>query len=153
MPIDSYGAASSVGMFVYSRNHIYDPENALLLVALFTALFVSVLFSKAYRKGSGVRSAVSWWKIIAVHSTFVMTLVGFIWFASWLAQFLPDWMTETTRPMSKPDSVSDFLFSAGVLGLHGLERFWLYVQSWKLNRTALEAEPPLEERERRGSRR
>src|ERR1700734_877498 len=67
---------------VYSASHIYDPQNALLLAVLFTALFVSVLFSKSYRKGAGKQGAPALWRIIWAHSVFLAILLGFIWLAS-----------------------------------------------------------------------
>ena len=122
---------------VYSASHIYDPQNALLLAVLFTALFVSVLFSKSYRKGAGKQGAPALWRIIWAHSVFLAILLGFIWLASRLAPALPDWMTESSRPLGKPDSPSDFLFFGVALVLHGLERLWLYVQSGRFKSAPL----------------
>jgi hypothetical protein len=133
-------------------NHIYEPRNGLLLALLFTALFLTFRFSNALRRAFGKRNAVPLWRIIRIHSVFLAILFGFMWLASSLEPFLPEWMTETTRPTSKPDSVSDFLFFAAALGLHFAERLWLYAQSGPLNLSASEDDPPGQDCDGRGTR-
>jgi hypothetical protein len=133
MPASIHVSLSRAGVLIYSASHLYNPENALLLAILYTALLVSVLFSKAYRGGSGQRNAVPIWKIIRVHTVFLAILLGLIWLASRFAPLLPDWMTENSRPMGHPDSPFDFLFFGAGFGLHLLERLWLYAQSRRFN--------------------
>lgn len=140
MPTGIHALVLGTTILIYSASHLYEPENALLLAALFTALFVRVLFSKAYRGESGQRNTVPLWKIISVHSVFLVILVGLIWLASRLVLFLPDWMTENSKPTGHPDSLSDFLFFGAAFGLHLIERHWLLAKSGRFKCSTLEDE-------------
>jgi hypothetical protein len=147
MPASIHVSLSSAGALIYSESHLYNPENALLLAILFTVLFVTALFSKAYRREFGQRNAVPLWKIIPVHSIFLAVLLGLMWLASRIAPFLPYWMTDNSRTMGHPDSPSDFLFFGAATGLHLLERLWLYAQSERSKPSAPEDAASGQERE------
>jgi hypothetical protein len=64
-----------------------------------------------------------------MHAAFL----AFVLFATWLAIVfyprLPDWLTVTVHDRGSPISAFELLFIVVMVGIHFLERRWLYVEA------------------------
>jgi hypothetical protein len=75
------------------------------------------------------RNARSLSAILTIHGAFLAFLLFSIWWARSIYPALPDWLTDTIRSRGGPISTFEFLFIVAAVGMHFIERRWLYVEA------------------------
>ena len=125
--IDSIPAATA--MLIYDITHTYEWPNNLVLGAAFTALIFRGEFSKDGLRIFSKQNTRPLFVIIQIHIAFLAILMGIMWLAQYVEPSLPNWLTNSSNPGGKPDSILDLLLILGMIGLHFVEYRWLYVKS------------------------
>lgn len=70
--------------------------------------------------------------ILAIHLAFLTILLGLLWLAPYIEPFLPIWLTDDTYLVGyhgSTYSVLEYLFIFLMIGMHCLERRWLYLKA------------------------
>jgi hypothetical protein len=128
-PMFIYVTPGAMGLLIYAPFQSFEWQNYLPLGAVFTALlFKDDLFGDGVRIFSkqNARSSAA---IIQIHLTFLALLLGFMKLAPRIEPSLPNWLTDTFRARGSEYSIFDILFICAMLGMHLIERRWLYVES------------------------
>jgi hypothetical protein len=71
--------------------------------------------------------SLSW--IFAIHTLFLVTLIGLMRVAPFIYPSLPNWMTDLFPHQNPPLSAFDLVFVLVIIGLSRVERRWLYRES------------------------
>jgi hypothetical protein len=75
------------------------------------------------------RNARSLPAILTIHCAFLVLLWLCIWVAGSIYPALPEWLTDTVRDRGGPISTFEFAFIVAAVGMHFIERRWLYVEA------------------------
>jgi len=124
-----YVTPGAMGILIYAPFESFGWPNYLVFGSVFTALlFNDDLFKDGVRIFSK-QNARSSSAIIQIHLAFLTILLGFMKLAPWIKPSLPDWLTDTFRARGLEVSIFDILFIFAMIGMHLIERRWLYAES------------------------
>ena len=128
-PMVIYVTPGAMGVLIYAPFQSFEWPNYLVFGAVFTALlFSDELFEDGIRIFSK-QNARSSSAIIQIHLAFLAILLGFMKLSPCIKPSLPNWLTDTFRARGLEVSIFDILFIFAMIGMHLIERRWLYVES------------------------
>jgi hypothetical protein len=123
-----YVVPASMGMLLYAPFQFFEWPTYFVFGAIFTALLFSGDLSAREARIFSKQNARSSTAVVLIHLAFLAVLLGVMMLARSIKPSLPNWLTDTFNARGSAVSISDIFFIFGMIGLHLIERRWVYVE-------------------------